>query len=47
LPKSKDHKKRKVDSLIPKEDTHPGPGLQELNGRVEEIDARSMLGEDD
>ena len=47
MPKSKDRKERRIASLLPKEDTHPGPGLQELNGKVEDIDARSMLGEDD
>lgn len=40
-------KARKITPLIPKDDTHPGPGLQKLNGKVEEIEARNMLGEDD
>lgn len=32
---------------IPKEDTHPATGLRELNGEVNEVDAKSLLGEDD
>lgn len=46
MPKSKE-KARKITPLIPKDDTHPGPGLRKLDGKVEEIDARKMLGEDD
>ncbi len=41
-----DYKKTKNLS-IPKEDTHPGTGLQELNGKADEIDVKNMLGEDD
>lgn len=41
-----DYRKVKKQS-IPQEDTHPGAGLQELNGKVNEIDAENMLGEDD
>ena len=32
---------------IPKEDTHPGAALRELNGEVNEVDAKNLLGEDD
>jgi len=32
---------------IPREDTHPGTGLRELNGEANELSAESMLGEDE
>lgn len=32
---------------IPKADTHPGTGLEHLNGKVSEPDPKSLLGEDD
>ncbi len=47
MPDSKNHKRKKKPLLVPKEDTHPGPGLRELNGKVEDIDARDILGEGD
>ena len=34
-------------SVIPKDDTQPGPGLPSLKGKVEDIEARTMLGEVD
>lgn len=33
--------------VIPKVDTHPGTGLEYLDGKVQEIDARVMLGEEE
>lgn len=33
--------------VVPIEDTHPGTGLNHLTGKVDEPDARSLLGEDD
>ena len=36
MPESKDHKARTITFSIPKEDTHPGPGLRELNGKTME-----------
>ncbi len=33
--------------VIPKEDTRPGTGLKELDGRAENIEADEMLGEGD
>ena len=33
--------------VIPRSDTHPGPKLEYLNGKVEEVDDRVMLGEDE
>ena len=47
MPDTIDHKRKKKPLLVPKEDTHPGPGLQELDNKVEDIDARDMLGEGD
>jgi len=41
-----DYKKTKKQSL-PKEDTHPGAGLRQLNGRADEINAKALLGEND
>ncbi|MCL5057114.1 MAG: hypothetical protein M1130_03785 [Actinobacteria bacterium] len=32
---------------VPKSDTHPGPGLEYLDGKAGEIRAGEMLGEDD
>lgn len=32
---------------VPKSDTHPGPGLEYLDGEAGEIRAGEMLGEDD
>jgi len=32
---------------IPKADTHPGTGLEHLNGKVSDPDPKSLLGEDD
>ncbi|KJS15580.1 MAG: hypothetical protein VR69_12295 [Peptococcaceae bacterium BRH_c4b] len=32
-------------TVIPKSDTRPGPGLKHLGGKVEDPDAREMLGE--
>jgi hypothetical protein len=32
---------------VPKEDTHQGVGLRELNGEVNEVDAKNLLGEDE
>lgn len=31
-------------AAIPKEDTHPGTGLRHLDGKVQELDPRDMLG---
>ncbi|GBF34418.1 hypothetical protein DCCM_3532 [Desulfocucumis palustris] len=33
--------------VIPKEDTRPGTGLKELDGRAKDIEADEMLGEGD
>lgn len=33
--------------VLPKEDTHPGTGTRQLDGRAENPDGRVMLGEDD
>jgi hypothetical protein len=32
---------------IPKEDTHAGTGIKEINGKADEIDAENLLGDDD
>ncbi|MFX4261002.1 hypothetical protein ACOBQJ_02250 [Pelotomaculum propionicicum] len=32
---------------VPREDTHPGTGLRELNGEVNEVNAKNLLGEDE
>lgn len=32
---------------VPKEDTHQGTGLRELDGHVSEVDAKNLLGEDE
>jgi len=47
MAESKVNKRKNKTLFIPKEDTHPGPGLQELDGEVEGLDARDMLGKDD
>ena len=33
--------------VIPKEDTHPGAGLRDINGKVQNIRGKDMLGEED
>ncbi|MCL5935357.1 MAG: hypothetical protein M1543_02555 [Firmicutes bacterium] len=40
-----DYNLEEVDKKTPKEDTHPGPGMKNLNGRVQDPEARNMLGE--
>ena len=32
--------------VIPKADTHPGTGLNHLTEKVDEVNARTLLGED-
>ncbi|MFZ5645863.1 MAG: hypothetical protein ACOY46_20090 [Bacillota bacterium] len=39
--------KKDKNSKIFGEDTHPGPGMEQFNGKIKEIDAANMLGEDD
>lgn len=39
-----DKNKKKV---IPKADTHPGPGLEHFDGKVSDPDPKSLLGEDE
>jgi len=39
--------KRKDERAVPKSDTHPGPGIEYLNGKVGEINAGELLGEED
>ncbi|WP_281168104.1 hypothetical protein [Desulfoscipio gibsoniae] len=31
---------------IPKTDTHPGTGLHSLDGKVQDVDPRELLGEE-
>ena len=33
--------------IVPKSDTHPGTGIKNLDGKVNEVEAQNMLGEDD
>lgn len=33
--------------VIPKDDTHPGTGLKQLNAEVNELDPDDLLGEDE
>lgn len=34
-----------MDSVIPKEDTHPGTGFRHSDGKVKNLDPHNMLGE--
>lgn len=38
---------KREEKAVPKSDTHPGPGLEYLNGKAGELRARELLGEDD
>lgn len=34
-----------MNTVIPKEDTHPGTGLRHFDGKVKDVDPHDMLGE--
>lgn len=39
--------KKGKQKAIPREDTHPGTGLNRLDGKLNDVDAQEMLGEDE